>query len=78
MNKLSIKNLEELEDRIPAHAIVADVDLVRVRFYESFSVLYGRCAQRGALISDGFGTFAGVSPVPLGTVLHACQWTPPD
>ena len=28
MNKLVIKNLEELEDRIPAHAIVADVDLV--------------------------------------------------
>ncbi len=26
MNKLAIKNWEELEDRIPAHAIVADVD----------------------------------------------------
>ena len=53
MNKLAIKKWDELEDRIPAHAIVADVDLVIVRFDESVSVLYGRCAHRGALMSDG-------------------------
>ena len=53
MKKLAVKNWDELEDRVPAHAIVADVDLVVVRFDESVSVLYGRCAHRGALMSDG-------------------------
>jgi len=53
MKKLAIKNWDELQDRIPAHAIVADVDLVVVRLDESVSVLYGRCAHRGALMSDG-------------------------
>ena len=53
MNKLAIKKLDELEDRVPAHAIVANVDLVVVRFDGSISVLYGRCAHRGALMSDG-------------------------
>ena len=53
MNKLAIKTWDELEDRVPAHSIVADVDLVIVRYDESVSVLYGRCAHRGALMSDG-------------------------
>ena len=53
MNKLSIKKWDELEDRAPVHALVADVDLVVVRFDDSVSVLYGRCAHRGALMSDG-------------------------
>lgn len=53
MKKLAIKTWGELEDRVPAYAIVADVDLVVVRFDESLSVLYGRCAHRGALMSDG-------------------------
>jgi methylamine---glutamate N-methyltransferase subunit C len=53
MKKLAIKNWQELEDRVPAHAIVADVDLVIVRFDGSVSVLYGRCAHRGALMADG-------------------------
>jgi len=53
MNKLAIKNWDELDDRVPAHAIVADVDLVVVRCDDSVSVLYGRCAHRGALMSDG-------------------------
>jgi len=53
MNKLPIKKWDELEDRIPAHALVAGVDLVVVRYDESVSVLYGRCAHRGALMSDG-------------------------
>jgi len=50
MNKLAIKKWEELEDRVPAYAIVADVDLVVVRYDDSVSVLY---AHRGALMSDG-------------------------
>ena len=53
MNKQAIKKWDELEDRVPAHALVADVDLVVVRYDESVSVLYGRCAHRGALMSDG-------------------------
>jgi glutamate synthase domain-containing protein 2 len=43
-----------LKDRAPIHALVADVDLVVVRFDDSVSVLYGRCAHRGALMSDGY------------------------
>jgi len=53
MNKLAIKNWDELQDRVPAYSIVADVDLVVVRYDDSVSVLYGRCAHRGALMSDG-------------------------
>lgn len=54
MKKIAIKNWNELEDRKPAYALVADVDLVVVRFDDTVSVLYGRCAHRGALMSDGF------------------------
>ena len=53
MNKLAIKNWDDLQDRAPAHALVANVDLVIVRFDDSVNVLYGRCAHRGALMADG-------------------------
>jgi len=53
MKKIAIKQLDELEDRVPAAALVADVDLVIVRYDDSVSVLYGRCAHRGALMADG-------------------------
>jgi len=53
MNKLAIKNWDDLQDRAPAHALVANVDLVVVRFDDSVNVLYGRCAHRGALMADG-------------------------
>jgi glutamate synthase domain-containing protein 2 len=53
MNRLAIRQWDDLEDRVPAYALVADVDLVVVRYDESVSVLYGRCAHRGALMSDG-------------------------
>ncbi|NIP83056.1 MAG: Rieske (2Fe-2S) protein, partial [Actinobacteria bacterium] len=43
----------ELEDRRPAYALVADVDLVVIRYDEEVSVLYGRCLHRGALLADG-------------------------
>ena len=43
----------ELEDREPAYALVAEVDLVVVRFDDRVSVLYGRCLHRGALLADG-------------------------
>ena len=53
MNKIAIAKWNDLEDRVPAHALVANVDLVIVRFDDSVSVLYGRCAHRGALMADG-------------------------
>jgi glutamate synthase domain-containing protein 2 len=53
MNRIAVKNWDELEDRAPAHALVADVDLVIVRYDDNITVLYGRCAHRGALMADG-------------------------
>ncbi|NNJ64932.1 MAG: Rieske 2Fe-2S domain-containing protein, partial [Xanthomonadales bacterium] len=54
MKKLAVAQWNELEDRKPAHALVGDVDLVVTRFDDRVSVLYGRCAHRGALMSDGY------------------------
>ena len=53
MHRLAIKKLDELEDRSPAHALVAGVDLVVIRHDESVEVFYGRCHHRGALLADG-------------------------
>lgn len=53
MNKVSILDCDQLQDRAPAHALVADVDLVIVRYDDEVSVLYGRCLHRGALMADG-------------------------
>ena len=47
MTRVSITEWNELEDRKPAHALVAGVDLVVVRVDDGVSVLYGRCAHRG-------------------------------
>jgi len=54
MNATAIYDLSSLEDRVPAHALVAGVDLVVIRYDDQVSVLYGRCAHRGALMSDGY------------------------
>ena len=53
MNKASIVVFSELKDRTPTYALIANVDLVVVKFDDNVSVLYGRCAHRGALMSDG-------------------------
>ncbi len=53
MKPLAIYSLDSLEDRTPAHTLVAGVDLVVVRYDDKVSVLYGRCAHRGALMADG-------------------------
>ena len=55
MNKKAIYNWDELKPLSPAYALVADVDLVVIRWQdeEQVSVLYGRCLHRGALMSDG-------------------------
>lgn len=55
MKKIAIARWSELQPEKPAYALAADVDLVIVRWpdEEQVSVLYGRCAHRGALMADG-------------------------
>jgi hypothetical protein len=43
MNKYAVTEWSSLEDRKPAHALAANVDLVVTRFDDQVSVLYGRC-----------------------------------
>lgn len=50
---IQVATWSSLEDRAPAYALVANVDLVVTRFDDRVSVLYGRCLHRGALMSDG-------------------------
>ncbi len=50
---IEIAKWSALEDRKPAYALVAGVDLVVIRYDDQVSVFYGRCAHRGALLSDG-------------------------
>jgi len=49
----SVATWSSLEDRTPAYALVAGVDLVVIRYDDNVSVLYGRCLHRGALLADG-------------------------
>jgi len=55
MQKTSLATYSELAPLEPTYALAAGVDLVVVRWKdeEQVSVLYGRCAHRGALMSDG-------------------------
>ncbi len=53
MRKEKVADWNELEDRQPAYALVANVDLVVIRYDDEVSVLYGRCLHRGALMADG-------------------------
>ena len=50
--KTKVATWSELSDRTPAYALVANVDLVVVRYDDQVSVLYGRCLHRGALMAD--------------------------
>lgn len=52
-NWVAVGKWSNLKDREPAYALVADVDLVVIRYDKDVSVLYGRCLHRGALLSDG-------------------------
>ena len=54
IEKRKIATFSSLEDRTPTYSLVANVDLVIVKYDEKVSVLYGRCLHRGALLSDGF------------------------
>lgn len=49
-----VATFSELKNKIPVHALVANVDLVIIRYEDEVSVLYGRCLHRGALLSDGY------------------------
>jgi glutamate synthase domain-containing protein 2 len=53
MNRVSIHKWADLLDRVPAYALVANVDLVIVRWDGEVSVLYGRCHHRGGILADG-------------------------
>jgi glutamate synthase domain-containing protein 2 len=55
MNKVKVADWNNLEPLTPAYALVANVDLVVIRWRDGdrASVLYGRCLHRGALLSDG-------------------------
>ena len=53
MDRVAIHSWTELQDREPAHALVGGVDLVLVRHDDRVTLLYGRCAHRGALMADG-------------------------
>lgn len=53
MQRVPVARWSELADRVPAHALVSNVDLVIVRYDDAVSVLYGRCHHRGALLADG-------------------------
>jgi glutamate synthase domain-containing protein 2 len=54
MNPKSLCSWSTLADRQPTYALVANVDLVIVRYGDDLSVLYGRCLHRGALMADGY------------------------
>ena len=57
MKKVPVAVWNELEAGTPTGALVANVDLVIVRYarggVDQASVLYGRCLHRGALMADG-------------------------
>ena len=53
MRKVKVADWSTLQEKTPTHALVEDVDLVLVRYGDEVSVLYGRCAHRGALLADG-------------------------
>ncbi len=52
--KVKVAKWSEQEDRQPSYALVADVDLVVIRYNDDASVFYGRCLHRGALLADGY------------------------
>ncbi len=55
MTNAKVAEWDVLESLTPAYALVANVDLVVIRWpgEEEASVLYGRCLHRGALLADG-------------------------
>ena len=54
MDLIKLLKTSELEDRVPKHALAINTDLVVLKYDDQYSVLYGRCLHRGALMADGF------------------------
>ena len=54
MKNTKVAEWDSLEPLAPAYALVANVDLVVIRWpgEEDASVLYGRCLHRGALLAE--------------------------
>ena len=50
---VQVATWSEVRDRTPLGTMVEGIDLVIIRRGEDHSVLYGRCAHRGALLADG-------------------------
>ena len=53
VQKMKVATWSSLKDRTPIYALVANVDLVVIRYEENVSIFYGRCLHRGALMADG-------------------------
>jgi glutamate synthase domain-containing protein 2 len=53
IRRVKIASWSGLGDREPAYALLANVDLVVIRYGSAVSVFYGRCQHRGALMADG-------------------------
>jgi methylamine---glutamate N-methyltransferase subunit C len=55
MNRTRLADWDQLRPEAPHRALIANVDLVVIRWpdSEAVSVLYGRCRHRGALMADG-------------------------
>ena len=54
VKQVKVATWAELQDRIPAYALIADVDLVIIRYDDQVSAFFGRCLHRGALLADGY------------------------
>ncbi len=53
IKKIKLCAVEDIQEKIPIHKIINDLDLVIIKYGNNVSVLYGRCLHRGALMSDG-------------------------
>jgi glutamate synthase domain-containing protein 2/nitrite reductase/ring-hydroxylating ferredoxin subunit len=53
MNLKPILKLNDIIEKSPQHALINEIDLVVIKYEGDYSVLYGRCLHRGALMADG-------------------------
>jgi len=54
MKKKILCSWDSIKDRNPLPFLVANVDIMAIRYDNKVSVLYGRCMHRGAMLVDGF------------------------
>jgi len=53
MDYIKLVKADLLKDRVPHYALANNLDLVVIKYDTNYSVLYGRCLHRGALMADG-------------------------